>query len=395
MSLSTLNPTASLSFFDLISAQTAQPQQQQQQQQRSVPSSRSDEQITDGQDDTERLSIDTYLRCLSAILIARQVAQQYEQSSLSVAARLSQRIASTSSPFNAAYVVRERKRQLQLMEEEMDRTQAVIEKEKENMKQRRAALVQQTEQLKQQVTALASLQQLVMPSHRHDMQQLASSRSLLSLKLRLRRRKMVEQLLTVYPLHVVPANRRPPTDDLSVEAFMIRGIRIPNSHLYQYEEQAATAFSYVAHLTLLLASLYSVTLRYRLVHRSSRSYVWDDAVSGSQFPLFWKGVERDRFETAVALLNKDIEQLRTQVLERGEGYGLQQAAIAMPGQAAAHGGGGGGGGAAGHIIAGGGGGAAGGGGGGEQDSLFKGRVGHGTLDNLKALLDILLPNDDN
>ena len=75
---------------------------------------------------------------------------------------------------------------------------------------------------------------------------------------------------------------------------MIRGLRIPQQQLYNFsEEQLSTAFAYVAQLVDAISRLWDVRLRYRPVYRASRSYVWDDAISGSMFPLFWKSTERE------------------------------------------------------------------------------------------------------
>ena len=331
----------------------------------------------------ERLPLDAFLRHALRILQARATSQQHEAASLLVADRLSQAIAQSSSPLNLPYIFRERRRQLRLMEGAMQHAQAEIVRERQLLKERRAALVERARLLAERFTALGATQQRMASAQRVHVAQLTATRSLSSLKLRLRRRKMVEHLLSIYPLHIVPLNRRDPraAEASAVEEYMIRGIRLPNVHHYQYEEQAATGFSYVCHLLLLLASVYAVSVRYRLVYRSSRSYVWDDVVSGTMFPLFWKGVERERFEMAVFLLNKNIEHVKNTVLERGDGYALP---TLPPVQAMGDAGGG---------MAGGPGGAGGGAGGTGEGQNKKGE--HQTLDNLKALIDVLLPNDEN
>ena len=330
------------------------------------------------------MAVDAFVRYLTPILQGRLQCQQREATSLVVAARLSAAIAASSSPLNLPYAHRERRRQLSLMESALRRSQTEIASERQRILHKRQALVERARELSDRFNALSGSQRLLASVHRSQLQHLSAGQSLSSLKLRLRRRKMLELLLTIYPLHVVPLNRRDPRhamDPTAPDEYMIRGIRLPNVHLYQYEEQAATGFSYVCHLLLLIASLYSIAVRYRLVYRSSRSYVWDDIVTGTMFPLFWKGVERERFETAVSLLNKNIEQIRATVVSRGEGYVLPT--LAPPGMM------GGEGGTATEGGPGGGEGSSGGGGGNNK------RGEHQTLENLKALLDILLPNDEN
>ena len=250
----------------------------------------------------------------------------------------------------------------------MARTQKYIDHERQRLRQQRATLVTQAQQLQHRLNALHDTQQLL--SQQPPSNDTAPLRSLLQLsrlQLRMRRRKQLEQLLTVLPLHTVPPSRRDPAQQSGdgVE-YMIRGLRIPQQQLTNFsEEQLSTAFAYVCQLTESIARLWDVRLRYRPVYRASRSYVWDDAISGSMFPLFWKSSERERFETAVALLNKAIEQLRTEVRGRGDGYGLV-GSVAVGGV---------------------------GGVGGEAEWVWRGK-GHGTLENVKALLDLLLPNDE-
>ena len=324
--------------------------------------------------------MDGFLRYVTRILQGRVLCQQGEAASLVVASRLSDAIAATSSPLNLPYVHRERRRQLRLIEAELQRAQADLARDRQQLTTRKTQLVEQARALGDRFTALGVLQERMMASHPAQVAALSELSFLSSLKLRLRRRKMVEQLLDVYPLDPVPLNRRDPRvamDPSAGEEYMIRGIRLPSTHQYQYEEQAATGFSYVCHLLLLVASLYSVSIRYRLVYRSSRSYVWDDIVTGTMFPLFWKGVERERFETAVSLLNKNIDHVRATILSRGEGYTMP--ALTAPLPMGGEGGGGGGEGTTGGTP-------------GEGGANRKGE--HQTLDNLKALLDILLPNDE-
>ncbi len=94
----------------------------------------------------------------------------------------------------------------------------------------------------------------------------------------------------------------------------IAGIRLPNSEFAGCDqEQIATALGYVCHVVNVVARWLGITLTYDTIPMSSRSIVKDDiSVQGSgssKFPLYARGVDRTRFEYAVFLLNKDIEQL--------------------------------------------------------------------------------------
>nr|KAJ3408277.1 hypothetical protein HK105_003226 [Polyrhizophydium stewartii] len=94
----------------------------------------------------------------------------------------------------------------------------------------------------------------------------------------------------------------------------IRGIKLPNTNFAgQDDERIATALGFTAHLVTLLAYYLDVPLRYYMLPISSRSTVWDvvslQFQGSKEFPLFARGSERIRFEYAVFLINKNIEQL--------------------------------------------------------------------------------------
>jgi len=74
----------------------------------------------------------------------------------------------------------------------------------------------------------------------------------------------------------------------------------------------STALGFVAHLVQLLALYLAVPLLYPISFIGSRSLVSDlvSRIPGPRsFPLYFKGVDRFRFEYAVFLLNKNIEQI--------------------------------------------------------------------------------------
>lgn len=62
-------------------------------------------------------------------------------------------------------------------------------------------------------------------------------------------------------------------------------------------------------LTFLYICDQQVPLRYSIEYRSSRSQIRDASIEQAIFPLYRKGVERERFEWAISLLKKDIQQL--------------------------------------------------------------------------------------
>ncbi|CAI5737006.1 unnamed protein product [Hyaloperonospora brassicae] len=122
-------------------------------------------------------------------------------------------------------------------------------------------------------------------------------------KIRSRQAMLVKQLGTVYPIDYVGAGE-----------YSIRGIRIANSDLTgggrADEEMISTALGYIAHLVFMLSKYLRVNLRYRVVPYSSRSFLKDEINDPQgEYPLYKRGVEKDRHEKAIRFLRKDVEQL--------------------------------------------------------------------------------------
>jgi hypothetical protein len=94
----------------------------------------------------------------------------------------------------------------------------------------------------------------------------------------------------------------------------INALRLPNSDFSSADEESvAAALGSVCHCVSLLSRYLAVPLRYPMRPVGSRSLVTDSISSlhssAPHFPLYSRGVDRTRFEYAVFLLNKNIEQL--------------------------------------------------------------------------------------
>ncbi|DAZ99683.1 TPA: hypothetical protein N0F65_001920 [Lagenidium giganteum] len=122
-------------------------------------------------------------------------------------------------------------------------------------------------------------------------------------KIRQRQATLVKQLETVYPIEYVGAGE-----------YSIRGIKIANADLSinsrADEELISTALGYIAHLVFMLSKYLHVSLRYKVVPFSSRSFLKDE-INDPQgdYPLYRKGAEKERYEKAILYLRKDVEQL--------------------------------------------------------------------------------------
>ncbi|CAG8780711.1 7986_t:CDS:10, partial [Dentiscutata erythropus] len=124
-------------------------------------------------------------------------------------------------------------------------------------------------------------------------------------KLCARQKELVADLLTIYPIEQVQSENF---------SFKILGVPLPNSVFSGCdEEQVATALGFTCHLIHMLAYYLGVPLRFPMIPMSSKSIIRDPVSSSlpssRQFPLYSKGTDRFRFEYAVFLLNKNIEQL--------------------------------------------------------------------------------------
>lgn len=148
------------------------------------------------------------------------------------------------------------------------------------------------------------------------------------------RRRMVHQLLQIYPIETRPLSMPRPNsisnnnnNSISISSnnnnnndvgddceWLVCGLHLPHSHFVGCEqEEIATALGYVCHMVAVVAQWFNVPLRYEMVPASSRSTISDtispQASGTPQFPLYARGVDRTRFEYGVFLLNKNIEQL--------------------------------------------------------------------------------------
>ncbi|KDO18388.1 hypothetical protein SPRG_16251 [Saprolegnia parasitica CBS 223.65] len=120
-------------------------------------------------------------------------------------------------------------------------------------------------------------------------------------KIRSKQAHLVVQLHDIYPISYVGAGE-----------YCIGGIKFMNADVAngKDDEMLSTALGYIAHFVFMLAKYLDVNLRYTIVHCSSRSFMRDDVNDPNiEYPLFKRGVEKDRFEKACVFLKKDVEQL--------------------------------------------------------------------------------------
>eukprot|EP01104_Vermistella_antarctica_P018357 TRINITY_DN6764_c0_g1_i1.p1 TRINITY_DN6764_c0_g1~~TRINITY_DN6764_c0_g1_i1.p1 ORF type:complete len:1266 (+),score=221.68 TRINITY_DN6764_c0_g1_i1:174-3971(+) len=149
------------------------------------------------------------------------------------------------------------------------------------------------------------------------------------------RQRLLSGLLQIYPIKEFPSPFTNPNEqqqqqiirhradstiqlpsrvvgDTDPFSLSIRGVRLPNSDFTGCDEESiAKALGYVAHFALVLSSWLQVPLRYPMIAMGSRSFIRDEISQATHpiFPLYSRGVERPRFEYAVYILNKNLQQL--------------------------------------------------------------------------------------
>lgn len=114
--------------------------------------------------------------------------------------------------------------------------------------------------------------------------------------------ELISQLRLIFPINSSPDQK----------CLLISGFRLPNSDFNGCdEEQIATALGFVCHVLFMVSKYLEVPLRYNMIPMCSRSVIRDDISQqiSPKFPLYSRGVDRTRFEYAVFLLNKNVEQL--------------------------------------------------------------------------------------
>jgi len=168
---------------------------------------------------------------------------------------------------------------------------------RENIRSRRAALEEAKKRYQTGNDYLEESQTIL----ERDREALSKTSS----KLYARQKELAADLLAIFPIE--PAHTETFT-------FKILGVPLPNSVFTGCDDETvSTALGFASHLIHMLAYYLEVPLRFPIRPMSSRSTISDPITASlgdsRQFPLYAKGSDRYRFEYAVFLLNKNIEQL--------------------------------------------------------------------------------------
>jgi hypothetical protein len=130
-----------------------------------------------------------------------------------------------------------------------------------------------------------------------------------------RRTRLITLLSLIFPIDPYEPPSTPPSSTPPALLFSILSLPLPNSTYPPSalsSETLSSALGYTAQVVSTLAAYLSVPLHYPIKCLGSRSAVVDliSMMRGPRaFPLYPKGVDRYRFDYAVFLLNKNIEQV--------------------------------------------------------------------------------------
>ena len=117
-----------------------------------------------------------------------------------------------------------------------------------------------------------------------------------------KRLSLLAELRALYPIQEQEKGKR----------YAVRGIVLPPEAGFAGapEEQVSTALGYTCHLVALASKYLAVPLRYLPHHMVSRSSVRDEVLEPRrEWPLFWKGVDRDMVRVGARMLQRDVQQL--------------------------------------------------------------------------------------
>jgi len=118
-----------------------------------------------------------------------------------------------------------------------------------------------------------------------------------------RQSKLIKELSQIYPIKSLSQNR-----------YAIRNLEIPTdlNNLFQSsthdDQHISSALGYTTHAVYMCSKYLSLPLRYKLVCNASRSAVQGDQ-NGNLFPLFKDKVEKEQFDMAVILLDRNVDCL--------------------------------------------------------------------------------------
>lgn len=123
-----------------------------------------------------------------------------------------------------------------------------------------------------------------------------------------RQLKLISEIQAIYPIEKSEGND-----------YSIRGLDFPADHTTVDDDHISSVLGYICHLLILLSKYLELSLRYPVAYASSKSLIRDPILAGlnnatgtgpaATLPLYRKGVDRDKFEKAIILLQRNVEHV--------------------------------------------------------------------------------------
>eukprot|EP00026_Physarum_polycephalum_P005331 Phypoly_transcript_05363.p1 GENE.Phypoly_transcript_05363~~Phypoly_transcript_05363.p1 ORF type:complete len:615 (+),score=107.27 Phypoly_transcript_05363:79-1923(+) len=188
------------------------------------------------------------------------------------------------------------------LKEESTNAKATLKTDEDVLKATRSELLPRSRTLARAQVALLGAKQQLSNQEARALEKEKDILRALKESYEFRRWYLVSQIRTIYTIQ----------QSQDGKSLSVNGFKLPNSDFTGCdEEQIATALGYVSHILYLAAKYLEVPLRYPMIPMCSRSMILDEISqqTSPKFPLYSRGVDRTRFEYAVFLLNKNLEQL--------------------------------------------------------------------------------------
>ncbi|KAJ3452057.1 uv radiation resistance-associated protein [Anaeramoeba flamelloides] len=177
----------------------------------------------------------------------------------------------------------------------------VVSEKRQELKKRKDPLIPKTRKLVENIQELKERKN-ELQNQEKEMEHVWKKRNRIMACIVARKENMLRDLRMIFPIKEQKDSR----------ILTISGIPLPITDFEKYDpEMIASAFGYVAHLLNMLSKYLETPLRYPVNPRGSRSTIRDEVtnLNNPEFPLYLKNVQNERFQVAVLMINKNIQQI--------------------------------------------------------------------------------------
>ncbi|KAJ6238264.1 uv radiation resistance-associated protein [Anaeramoeba flamelloides] len=177
----------------------------------------------------------------------------------------------------------------------------VVSEKRQELKKRKDPLIPKTRKLVENIQELKERKNELQNQER-EMEHVWKKRNRIMACIVARKENMLRDLRMIFPIK----------EQKDSNILTISGIPLPINDFEKYDpEMIASAFGYVAHLLNMLSKYLETPLRYPVNPRGSRSTIRDEVtnLNDPEFPLYLKNVQNERFQVAVLMINKNIQQI--------------------------------------------------------------------------------------